>query len=192
MIELALHILDIAENSLRAEATLVEITVTEDLVADRLVIDIRDNGKGMTEAEVTKAMDPFYTTKKVRRFGLGLPMLSQAAHTTGGSFTIESTPGVGTRVRAEFVYSHIDRQPMGDIPGTLIALILEKPEVDICYTHRKNGQTYILDTREIREELGDDIPLNHQEVLQLVRNNIKEGLLELEEQTSNPAPSEPL
>lgn len=178
MIELALHVLDIAENSLRAEASLVEITVIEDLIADRLVIDIRDNGKGMTEAEVAKAMDPFYTTKKVRRFGLGLPMLSQAAQTSGGEFAIESNPGVGTHVRAEFVHSHIDRQPLGDIPGAIIALILERPEVDICYRHRKNALNYTLDTREIREELGD-IPLNHQEVLQLIRNNIKEGLQEL-------------
>jgi hypothetical protein len=178
MIELALHILDIAENSLRAEATLVEITVTEDLVKDRLIIDIHDNGHGMSAEEIERAMDPFYTTKKVRRIGLGLPMLSQACQTTGGSFAIKSIPGVGTRVTATFVHSHIDRQPLGDIPGAIVALILEKPEVDIVYTHCKDTQVYMMDTREIRAGL-DDIPLNHLEVVGMIRDNIGEGLHEL-------------
>lgn len=178
MIELALHILDIAENSLRASATLVEISVTEDLIKDRLTIIIADNGDGMTSAEVERAMDPFYTTKKVRRIGLGLPMLSQACQSTGGSFTITSTPGQGTRVMAEFVHSHIDRQPLGDIPGAIVALILEKPEVDIVYTHIRDASSYTLDTREMRDELGD-IPLNHMEVIKLIRDNISEGLQEL-------------
>jgi len=178
MIELALHILDIAENSLRAEATLVEISVIEDLVRDRLSITISDNGHGMTPEEVERAMDPFYTTKKVRRIGLGLPMLSQACQSTGGSFAINSEPGVGTRIRAEFVHSHIDRQPLGDVPGAVIALILEKPEVDILYTHRRDESLYTMDTREIRAQL-DDIPLNHHEVINLIRENIAEGLSEL-------------
>jgi len=178
MIELALHILDIAENSLRAEATLVEISVVEDLVRDRLSITISDNGHGMTAEEVERAMDPFFTTKKVRRIGLGLPMLKQACISTGGSFTIESEPGKGTSITAEFVHSHIDRQPLGDVPGAIIALILEKPEVDILYTHRRNESVYTMDTREIRTEL-DDIPLNHHEVVGLIRENIAEGLSEL-------------
>jgi len=178
MIELALHILDIAENSLRAEATLVEISVVEDLVGDRLSITISDNGHGMTPDEVERAMDPFFTTKKVRRIGLGLPMLKQACISTGGSFTIESQPGKGTSVTAEFVHSHIDRQPLGDVPGAIIALILEQPEVDILYTHRRNVSVYTMDTREIRAELGD-IPLNHHEVVTLIRDNIAEGLKEL-------------
>lgn len=180
MIELALHVLDIAENALRAEASLVEITIIEDLGADRFVIDIRDNGHGMSPAEMARAMDPFYTTKKVRRIGLGLPMLSQAAEASGGTFAIISTLGMGTRVRAEFVHSHIDRQPLGDIAGAVIALILERPEVDILYTHHRDARTYSLDTREIRGGLGD-IPLNHLEIINMIRDNIKEGLQELEE-----------
>jgi len=178
MIELALHLLDIAENSLRAEATLVEISVVEDLVRDRLIISIRDNGHGMTPAEVDHAMDPFYTTKKVRRVGLGLPMLKQACISTGGSFSIESEPGVGTKVTAEFVHSHIDRQPLGDVPGAIVALVLEKPTIDILYTHRRNDAVYSMDTREIRAGLGD-IPLNHHEVVKMIRENIAEGLIEL-------------
>ncbi len=179
MIELALHVLDIAENSSRAGATLIEITFVEDLEKDILSFEIKDNGRGMDEETMEKAMDPFYTTKKVRRVGLGLPMLKQATQTAGGFFSIESRVGVGTRVYAQFQHSHIDRQPIGDLPGTMVALILGNPDIDMLYTHRKNGRTYILDTAEIREGLGG-IPLNHMEVLNLIRNNIAEGIQELD------------
>ena len=179
MIELALHILDIAENSTRAQADLVEITVVEDLAEDVLILQIADNGSGMDGQTLRKVMDPFYTTKKVRKVGLGLPMLAQAAKATGGAFEIESEEGRGTRVTARFRHSHIDRQPLGDIPGAISALILGNPDVDFVYTHRKNSATYTLDTREIRREL-DGIPLNHREVLSAVRENMREGMRELD------------
>ncbi len=180
MIELALHILDIAENSTRAQAGLVEITILEDLKEDVLALEIRDNGCGMDELTVKRVMDPFYTTKKVRRVGLGLPMLAQAARATGGGFEIESQVGRGTRVSARFRHSHIDRQPLGDVPGAVSALILGNPDVDFLYTHRKDGHTYVLDTREIRREL-DGVPLNHIEVIGAIKENIREGILELDE-----------
>lgn len=178
MIELALHILDIAENSTRAQASLVEITLIEDLASDILSLEIRDNGTGMDEETLKKAMDPFYTTKKVRRIGLGLPMLAQAAKNAGGRFEIESAPGAGTRVYAKFQHSHIDRQPLGDIPGVITTLILGNPDIDFLYTHTKNGNIYVLDTREIRSELGD-IPLNHLDVIGIIRDNVREGIEEL-------------
>jgi signal transduction histidine kinase len=117
MLELALHILDIAENSVRAMAKTVLIEITENRERDRLCIVIRDDGKGMSKAVLDKAMDPFYTSKKVRRVGLGLPMLEEAARRAGGGFAIESQEGQGTRLAVEFQLSHIDRQPLGDITG---------------------------------------------------------------------------
>ncbi|HHO76580.1 MAG TPA: ATP-binding protein [Deltaproteobacteria bacterium] len=178
MIELALHILDIAENSSRAQASLIEIALVEDLEKDILSLEIKDNGSGMDEETMKKAMDPFYTSKKVRRVGLGLPMLKHAALSAGGDFSIESKLGVGTRICASFQHSHIDRQPIGDIPGTVIALIIGNPEIDILYTHKKNSREYVLDTREIRTALGD-IPLNHMEVLNVIKDNVIEGIGEL-------------
>ncbi|MBN1634943.1 MAG: ATP-binding protein [Deltaproteobacteria bacterium] len=178
MLEMALHILDIAENSTRAGASLVEIIIQEDLKHDIFSIEIKDNGAGMDKETLEKTMDPFYTTKKVRRVGLGLPMLAQAARATGGSFSIESDIGCGTRVYAEFQHSHIDRQPLGDIAGVITALILGNPEVDFVYIHKKDSLSYSLDTREIRQGIGD-IPLNHREVLNLIRDNVNEGLAEL-------------
>jgi K+-sensing histidine kinase KdpD len=178
MLELALHVLDIAENSSRAEAKLIEVTIVEDLETDFFSIEIRDNGHGMDEQAMEKALDPFYTTKKVRRIGLGLPMLNQAATTAQGRFSLTSEIGKGTVVYAGFKHSHIDRQPLGDIAGVITMLILGNPDIDIVYTHKKNGNAYTLDTRELREGLGD-VPLNNMEVLNLVRENINEGIEEL-------------
>ena len=178
MLELALHVLDIAENSSRARSSLIEITIVEDLERDIFSLEIKDNGQGMDAQTMEKALDPFYTTKKVRRIGLGLPMLKQAANTAQGRFSLQSQVGKGTVVHAEFKHSHIDRQPLGDIAGVITMLILGNPDIDIIYTHRKDGNTYILDTRELREGLGD-VPLNNMEVLNLIRDNIKEGLEEL-------------
>jgi hypothetical protein len=129
----------------------------------------------MTPDEIEKALDPFYTTKKVRRIGLGLPMLKQAAIQADGNFDIISEPGKGTCVHAEFRHSHIDRQPLGDVSGAIIALILEKPDVDIVFTYLKDLQKFILDTRELRDVL-EGVALNNMDVLGFIRDKIKEGM----------------
>jgi hypothetical protein len=178
MLDLSKHILDIAENSIRAGCRLVFITVSEDTKADRLTIQIEDDGRGMSDDEREKALDPFYTTKRVRRVGLGLPMLKSAAELTGGSFGLDSAPGQGTTVTVTFGYSHIDRQPLGDVGLTIISLIAGSPRVDFVYTHRKDGRQYRLDTRAIRSEL-EDVPIEHVEVLSLIRGDIEEGTREL-------------
>jgi anti-sigma regulatory factor (Ser/Thr protein kinase) len=175
MLELALHILDIAENAIRAGAKTVFINITEDRLKSLLSIEIRDDGTGMDEATLKKAMDPFYTSKKVRRIGLGLPMLAEAAKRTGGSFTLESQEGVGTRVTVKFQLEHIDRQPLGDLTGAFMALIAGNIGVDFVYRHECEGHVFALDTREIRREIGD-IPINHLEILKFIRQHLMEGL----------------
>jgi hypothetical protein len=175
MLELSLHILDIAENSIRAGAKLLQIIVTEDSASDVLTIQLIDDGAGMTVEELERVLDPFYTTKKVRRFGLGLPMLSNAAGTTGGSFDISSKPNIGTTVTAVFQRSHIDRQPLGNITDTLITLIAGKPDMDFLYRHNVDGRNFEFDTRIIKKEI-DDVPINHVDVLRFIRQHIEEGL----------------
>jgi anti-sigma regulatory factor (Ser/Thr protein kinase) len=178
MIELSLHILDIAENATRAGARLIHISLNEDSRNDTLTMEIQDDGSGMSEAVLKKVLDPFYTTKKVRRFGLGLPMLSQAAEKAGGRFTIDSREGEGTRVTAEFTLSHLDRQPLGDIAGTMVTLITGNTGADFVYHHRHDDQEYILDTREIKKEL-EGVSISHVEVLKFIRNDIDAGLKEI-------------
>jgi hypothetical protein len=152
--------------------------MTEDREADRLTLEIRDDGKGMTEEEWKRALDPFYTTKKVRRVGLGLPMLAQAAANAGGGLEIESQPEAGTTVKVVFGLNHIDRQPLGDLPGTIVTLIAGNPDIHFVYRHRCVGRVYTLDTDEIKKEI-EDVPINHIEVLKFIRHHVEDGLMEI-------------
>jgi signal transduction histidine kinase len=178
LLELALHILDIVENSIRAGAGLVRIQVREDEARDLFLLRITDNGHGMSPEEQRKAMDPFYSTKKVRRIGMGLPLLSDAAERSGGKMILKSRPGVGTAISAEFGHRHIDRQPMGDIVSVLMAIIVGNPGIDFIYRHEVQGRIYLLDTRNIKEAL-EDVPLNHPEVTAFLREQIAEGLRDI-------------
>jgi hypothetical protein len=178
VLELALHILDIVENSVRAGATLVRILIREVKAEDLFLMRITDNGAGMSPEERERALDPFYTTKKVRRVGLGLPMLSDAAERTGGKMSLRSKPGTGTVVEASFGLTHIDRQPMGDIVMTLITIVAGNPGIDLIYRHEVDGRAYLLDTRELKKAL-EDVPLNHPEVTGFLREHITEGLTDI-------------
>jgi hypothetical protein len=175
MEDISLHILDIAENSIAAHARTVEIRIEENTADDLFVLDIVDDGKGMTEEEANKALDPFYTTKKTRRFGFGLSLLRETAKMADGDFSLASKPGKGTSIRASFQMSHIDARPLGSIPDTMATLIMGNPDVDFVYSHKFDSGSYSLDTREIKNQLGD-IPINSPEVITLLRNKIKEEL----------------
>jgi len=124
MRELSLHILDALENSLEAGATAIELTIEEDMRADRLTIAVRDNGRGMSKAQLDRVFDPFFTTRTTRHVGLGVPLFKAAAQRCNGDLTVTSQPGEGTTLQAIFQHSHIDRAPLGDIQGTLLAVIL--------------------------------------------------------------------
>lgn len=178
MTELSLNVLDIAENSTKAGAALVTITVAADTAADRLYITIEDNGCGMTEEQVNRVTDPFYTTRTTRKVGLGVPFFKQAAEGTDGSFSITSTPGVGTTVCAEFGLSHIDRMPLGDINATIHTLILMHPNCDFLYRYRYNEREFTLDTREFREILGD-IPFDQPEISAYIKDYLAENEAEV-------------
>ena len=178
MPELSLNILDVAENSVRAEASLIEICVEENTETDTLTIIINDNGRGMDSMTAVRVTDPFYTTRTTRRVGLGLPFYRMAAELTGGSLSITSKPGEGTSVKATFGLSHIDRMPIGDINGTIAALIHCNPEIDFVYCHSVDGRKLRLDTRELRNVLGD-IPFNTPEVAAFISEYLRENSHEL-------------
>ena len=150
MKDLSLHILDIVENSIRAEASVIEISVVEDADKDTLTLNIKDNGKGMEPETQRRALDPFFTTKPDRRFGMGLALLAQATREAEGEFEMSSTPGAGTRIRASFRCAHPDRKPLGDIAATLQALVVGNPGVDFIYEHREGAEVTRLDTREVK------------------------------------------
>ena len=178
MTELALNVLDVTENSVRAEASLVHVTVEADTDKDRLVILIEDDGCGMTEEQVASVVDPFFTTRTTRKVGLGIPFYKYAAESTGGSFSITSEVGVGTKVRAEFVLSHVDRMPLGDMCGTMHTLITFNTHIDFVYTYCVDERSFVLDTREFKEIL-EGVPLDEPEVSSYIETFLIENTAEV-------------
>ena len=168
MKELALHLLDIVKNSTAAGATLVEVCLTED-EAQTLTIVIRDNGRGMSPDFLGAVSDPFTTPRTTRKVGMGIPLYRLTAEQTGGGLTLESTQGVGTTVTAVFHREHLDCPPLGDLPGVMAMLIQGSPEADFLFT-----RSYTLDTREMRELLGGDVPLDAPEVFLWLTEYLKE------------------
>lgn len=182
MRELALHVLDILRNAVDAEATRVTLTIDEDHLADRLTLCVTDNGRGMDAETVARVSDPFFTTRTTRHIGLGLPLFRAAAERAGGGLAIWSHPGAGTTVVAEFQLSHPDRQPLGDMAGTLLAFLLAEQAPDLAYRHRKQRETETLfefDTADIRAELAG-LPLTHPAVARWLAEFLAEGEAELD------------
>lgn len=174
MQEISLHILDIVQNSVKAQATLIRILVEEAVDKNRLIVTISDNGRGMSKAQLDQVTNPFFTTRTTRKVGLGVPLFKMAAELTGGSFVIDSALGKGTELSAVFVYDSIDRMPLGNMTETMLALIQCGGAIDFVYEHRYNGDGFIMDTREFRQVLGD-IPLKEPTVLQFIQDYLCEN-----------------
>ncbi len=178
MKELSLHILDIAKNSVKAKATLIEIIVEEDISKNLLTIEIKDNGCGMSKEFLQTVKDPFSTTRTTRKVGMGISLFEAAAVQCGGKLDITSEVGVGTTLTTTFELDSIDRAPLGDMAGTMVTLISGSPSIDFMYKHTKDNKEFILDTREVRQILGE-VTLDMPDVLMWIEGYINEGLIEI-------------
>jgi hypothetical protein len=178
MKDIALHIMDIAQNSVRAGASVIRITLNESVAADSLTLTISDNGRGMDPETRSRAADPWFTSRKTRKVGLGLPLLEMNASLSGGGMTIDSAPGQGTTVTASFVYSHVDRPPLGDVSGTIALLIMSNPAINIEYTHICDGTEWSISTDDIIKELGPDA-VTDLTIVRSLREIINENVAEV-------------
>ena len=184
MKELSLNILDVAENSVKAGASLTQILLTEQ--DGMLKLEIVDDGCGMSEDVVRSVVDPFYTTRTTRKVGMGIPLLKLAGEQTGGSLGIVSTTqeadpvAHGTHVTATFDMNHIDFTPLGDVSASILTLIQGHPDTDFLFRHIMDDRVVELDTRELREVL-EDVPLNSYDVMQWIEGNLQEQYGELSE-----------
>ena len=177
MTEISLNILDVAENSTRAGASLVTIVVSVNTLTDKLAVTLIDDGCGMTKEQLLQVTDPFFTTRQTRKVGLGIPFFKYAAELAGGSFSIESEPGTGTKTTAVFGLSHIDRMPLGDINSTIYTLITCHPDINFLYIYRYNEASFQLDTRLFREILGE-VSFDSPEVAAYIKDYLFENKLE--------------
>jgi hypothetical protein len=174
MKEIALHLLDLVENSVAAGAQTVAIDICEDLAADRLDVSVRDDGRGMDAETARRVVDPFFTSRTTRKVGLGIPLLKGAAEMCGGGLQVQSTPGAGTLVSVWFQHSHIDRMPLGNLPGTFLALSVAHPQVHWLFSYRRGEHFFEYDDAPIKEAL-EGLPLSHPQALKYLRELFEEG-----------------
>jgi hypothetical protein len=179
MRDLAMHVLDVARNGYEAGASLVQVTIREEPEADLLTIVIEDDGKGMSADVVDLALDPFFTTRKTRRVGLGLSLLKATCEQAGRELRLVSVPGQGTTVTATMQLSHFDRPPLGDMGAVVQALACSGEQVDLRYRHTAGGGEFTMDTSEVRREL-EDVKLGTPSVLQWLGRTVREGLKEID------------
>ena len=173
MKDISLYVLDLVQNSLRAKAESISISVKDSLFEDCVKIVIGDDGCGMSPELLAKVTEPFTTTRTTRETGMGIPLFQMAAQLTGGSFQIDSVLGQGTTLRGVFVRSHVDTPPLGDMAETLVTLIHGAPDVNFLYCSETDSQAQTFDTKEIKEIL-EDVPLNTPDVLNWIREHLKE------------------
>lgn len=178
MRELSLNVLDIAQNSIAAGASLTEIVIRENTEKKELLIGIYDNGKGMTAEQVKNVQDPFFTTRTTRKVGMGIPLFKMAAEQTGGRFTIESRVGEGTRVEALFKTDSIDFTPVGDMESTVSTIVSMNEDKDFIYIRSVDDREFTFSSQEIKQIL-DGVPLSEPSVVMWIEGHLKEQTEEL-------------
>lgn len=173
-----MHILDVVENAIEAGARHIELAIIEELDADLLTISVVDDGRGMGAQTLRQVRDPFFTTRTTRHVGLGIPLFASAAERCAGGLAIDSKPGSRTTVVATFQHSHIDRAPLGDLPGTLICTLMRDDDLDLHYrhavVHRGSERVFEWSTAEIVDILGD-LPLSTPVVREWLSGFVAEG-----------------
>ncbi len=176
MQELSLNILDIAQNSVKAGAT--EIRISLEQTGSQLCIIVADNGCGMTPEQLENVTDPFFTSRTTRAVGLGVPFFKMAAEQTGGEFSIESQVSIGTTVKAVFCTDHIDCLPIGNMADTIFVFISCNEHIDFYYSHKTQKGHFESDTVQLREIL-DGVPFSQPEVAAFLREYFKENIEEI-------------
>jgi hypothetical protein len=180
MREIALHLLDIAENSVAAQGRNIRIEVREDLQNDQLWACVEDDGRGMDAETAQRVLDPFYTTRTTRKVGLGIPLLKLAAEQSEGGLSLVSERGKGTRVEATFRHSHIDRMPLGDLASTFLAVLVAYPHIHWIFGYqvtKPDGQRdeFAFDDTELKAEL-DGLSMTEPEILGFLRTMLEDGI----------------
>ncbi len=175
MRDLSLHILDLMQNSIRAQAKTVSLSVSLD-EEGMLTLVIEDDGTGMSEELLSRVMSPFATTRTTRKVGLGIPMMAENCRLAGGDLSIESTLGKGTKLTATLDTRSIDCLPLGDLPGTVVTLVTmnpDRPEFILRCRSPKGEMEF--DTRQIRQAL-QGVPLNEPEIAAWMQESLREEI----------------
>ena len=173
--DISLHILDLTQNSIRAEAERIDISLSADRMAGLLHITIEDNGRGMSKEFLAAAEDPFTTSRTTRKVGMGIPFFKLACVQSGGKFNLDSEEGKGTKISGTMGIDSIDRLPLGNLGGSVKVLIMGSPAVRFVLTLSADGKKAVIDTDEIKAQLGD-VPIEEREILDWIEDFINENV----------------
>ncbi|MBP1924915.1 sensor histidine kinase YesM [Sedimentibacter acidaminivorans] len=178
MKELSMHILDIAMNSVKAEAKLIEITVEDSIKNNSIKITIKDDGKGMSKEILENVANPFYTTRTTRKVGLGLSMLKEASERCNGYLKINSQLGVGTIVESFFERNNIDRAPLGNIADTILVIVNSLKNCNLIYNHVVDDNSFTISTQQLKEILGE-VVISDSNVVMWIKEYVNENINDL-------------
>lgn len=181
MEDIAAHILDIAGNSIDAKTNKIDIEIYDSHSNNILSITIDDDGKGMSEEVLNKVLSPFYSSRKTRNIGLGLPFLQDLAKFLNGKFEIKSKEHIGTKVVVSVQNDHIDCPPMGDLGECMMMLIQSNCDIHYTLKYKNDQNEFIFDTLEIIEILGD-VSLNETSILLWIKDYINENIKNMKEE----------
>lgn len=173
--DISFHLFDLVQNSVAAGARVVRLEIRDAGDGDGLEIEVVDDGRGMDESTRLRVQDPFFTSKRFKKVGLGIPLLKATAEVCGGDFAIASRPGEGTSVRALLKRGHLDCPPLGDLEGTLRSLMATLEGIDLRFSFRSPGGEFSVSSAEVREQAGG-LPLSHPEVFRFLKEYIHQGL----------------
>lgn len=177
MNDLAMHLADIVQNSIRAKARLIDISFTENSEEDTLLFKVKDDGNGMSPDILYRVDDPFFSTRTTRKIGLGVPFLKMTSEQTGGWCGISSLQGKGTTIEALYLTNHPDCLPLGDIAGYLVLLFYANPGIHFCFTYRLDDKAFVLDTDELKKE-GIEV-ISHAGMVEALTEYVQLNLEEL-------------
>lgn len=180
MKELSLHLLDIVHNSIRGGAGKIDVKIVEKIDENILNIHIVDDGRGIPEDILVNIKSPFTTSRTLRNVGLGIPLFTSTCEACNGDLSIESVMDVGTKVFATMEYDHIDRPPLGDLGMTFLGLFVSYENIHFNYEHHYNNKNFIVDTKQLKEILGD-VPMSNPQVYQWLKSFIMENIQEIKE-----------
>ena len=176
--DISFHLFDLVQNAVSAGARVVRLEMREAGDGDGLEIEVADDGRGMDERTLRKAQDPFFTSKRFKKVGLGIPLLKATAEVCGGDFSISSRPGEGTSVRTRLRRGHLDCPPLGDLEGTLLTLMTTLEGIDLRFSYRSPGGAFSVSSAGARGQAGS-LPLSHPDVQRFLKEIIHERLAPL-------------
>lgn len=179
MQDLAMHILDIAYNSIRAQASEITVTYRDSTIANKITITIQDNGCGLSELQIQQVTNPFYTTRTTRRVGMGVALFQGLAQQCDGQFSLTSQVNLGTTIQVSVRKDHWDTPPQGDLAQTMQTLIQADPTIHFQFNMVLDTKTFTFDTKEIQAILTDEVSLSEPTILLWIQEYIHQGISEL-------------